>query len=77
MALQWIDIVETDPKDPEYARTSSLEASSPDHLTVTGNLPHSYTVRPKTAADRDALVEWLNALTFIDTSKRSSLDPLI
>ena len=62
--IKWIDIVETNPKDPEYARTSSLEASNPEQLTVTGNLPHGYTFRPKTAADRDALIEWLNALTF-------------
>lgn len=42
----------------------SLSESDPYWLSILGELPHGFDWRPRSAADRDALVEWLRGLDF-------------
>lgn len=58
-ALNWIDVIE-----PKTGRTSALAIGGRDDnglLTVTGVLPHGTQIEPKTRADADKLIEWLQA----------------
>lgn len=63
MATEYISLIETGSREP---RTSSLAIFEPNALNicVIGILPHGYTFRPKTTADRDALVSYLQNMEF-------------
>ncbi len=56
--MKFIDI-----KQVNGDRVSNLQTGD-GALVVLGNLPHGYGFAPKTAKDRDALVEWLQRLKY-------------
>lgn len=53
--LKFIDIQD------QTGRTSAVEASSPDALEVVGGIRHCDKIQPKTVADAEKLISWLNA----------------
>ena len=66
MSIEFIDIIETNPSNPEWPRQScfSLTDREPDALRVVGVLPHGYEWRPKNAQACQELIAWLSSLEF-------------
>lgn len=63
MTTEYFDLIEV--TDIDQPRTSSLGVSPGiDQMRVVGILPHGYCFRPKTARDRDNLVDWLIQLEY-------------
>ncbi len=67
--LEFIELIETNPIDLEWPRTSSLAINSRSHqkpgtLRTVGELPHCYEWQPKTAKSRDRLIEILQAIEY-------------
>ncbi len=66
MNIEFIDIIETNPSNPEWPRQScfSLTDREPNSLRVVGVLPHGYEWRPRTSQARHELIAWLSSLEY-------------
>lgn len=60
--MNYISVIESGTGD-DSPRVSTLEVTDKG-LCVLGNLPHGYTFKPLTAADRGALCNYLQSLNF-------------
>lgn len=59
MSLQFITIIDQTGRTSSLAHGGNAHYQPPATLSVLGNLPHGYTIRPHTEADRVALIQWL------------------
>lgn len=65
MIIGFINLIQSGGQIVDRPRSSSLTPTSDgESLAVVGVLPHGYVFRPKTARDRDALVEYLKQLEY-------------